>query len=589
MSDVVVPRSRHFSWAALLLSLSLGLLCFGCAPAASTKKTTTKATKTADEEAESRTLRNLQNALADLQADKLGIDSSPEQAIANLNEWAKGAKRLAEKTGTVWEPTRPHDLLKSQPKEWLEQVALVPFVERDAVFLRDSLWVGQMAKLGAGDAKSNLDVIVNLFEYVVRNVDLIPSDSRDIPLGPFDVMMLGRGTVKDRAWLFAELLRQRSIDTVILTPRRAQRDTNEADLLLVGVLLEKDILLFDSQLGMPLPGDVAAPKSAVPRLPMTLRQAIGDSELLTTIASDSEGRFSWTAPMLAGSQVELICQTQQLSSRMRFLQQGLAGEQSTIVSDPLEDVGDEPGLWKRVAQHPAATWSEDDVAIWSFPETTRGASALLTTEQMREWATLSMSLAAPQRLMYVKGDEVSRTMQLGFTKPERALGRFRMQHVTGRWPEAVQGYLAAQLYDVETPTTKDLARVSSDGKERQPFAIVSTVDKQFLRGLMMQPAHAQVRRLHLLAGDDACYWVALCQFEQNRLRAVVDQCRMYDSQHSSGGWVAANQTLMATALARQDKLKEAILALREFDEKAPSFAGSRVLMARWKRLLESAE
>ena len=155
----------------------------------------------------------------------------------------------------------------------------------------------------------------------------------------------------------------------------------------------------------------------------------------------------------------------------------------------------------------------------------------------------------------------------------------------------VQGYLAVQLYDVEPPTVKDFARVSANGKERMPIAIATTSDKQTLRSLMMQKRQPQesVRELHLLAGDDACYWTALCQFEQNRLRAVVDQCREYDKWHSSGGWTSANQLLMAAALVQQKKIKEAIRVLKKFDEEAPSFGGSRVLLARWQRLLESAE
>ncbi len=590
MADVVVPRSRWLRkvrWNAMWLSL--GLFCFGCTPPASTKSSTAKSDAAAEQEAESRTLRNLQNAIANLQPDKLGIASAPEQAIAVLNEWSKGAKRAADKSGSGWEPTRPHALLKSLPKEWIEQVTLEQFVERDAAFLRDCLWAGQASKFGAGDAESDLDIVLNLFEYVVRNVDLIPFGRRNVPLGPFDVMVLGRGTAQERAWVFAELLRQRNIDSVILTPRRASRDKDDEDHVLVGVLFEKDILLFDPVLGMPLPADVAAPKSALPRLPMTLRQATRDPELLATVAGDSGGRFSLTAALLAASQVELICHTEQLSSRMRHLQTGLVGELSAVVSDPLEDVTDQPGLWSRVARHPAATWSAEDVAIWGFPEAMREGAAHHTDEQTRELAKISASLAAPQRIKLIRGDEVTRTMEMEFTKPERALMKLRMQHVIGHWPDAVQGYLAVQLYDVEPPTVKDFARVSANGKDRQPIAIVSTLDKQNLRLLMMQPPHKHVRDLHLLAGDDACFWVALCQFEQNRLRAVVDQCREYDKWHSNGGWTAANQSLMATALAQQKKLKEAIRALKEFDEEAPSFAGSRVLMARWQRLLESPE
>ncbi len=592
MADVVVSLTRRlqgFGWTAMWLSL--GLWCFGCTPPASTKSSTTKPDAAAEQEAETRTLRNLQNAIDNLQPDKLGIVSSPEQAIAVLNEWARGAKRIADKSGSSWEPTRPHTLLKSLPKEWIEQITLEQFVERDAAFLRDCLWAGQAAKFGAGGAESDLNIVLNLFEYVVRNVDLIPSGRRNVPLGPFDVIVLGRGTAQERAWVFAELLRQRSIDSVILTPRRTSRDKDVEDYFLVGVLFEKDILLFDPALGMPLPADTAAPKSALPRLPMTLRQATRVPELLAAVASDSGGRFSLTAAMLAAPQVELICHTEQLSSRMRHLQQGLAGEQSAVVSDPLEDVTDQPGLWSRVARHPAATWSADDVVIWSLPEAMREGAAHHTDEQTRELAKISMSLAAPQRIKLIRGDEVTRTMELEFTKPERALMKLRMQHVVGHWPEAVQGYLAVQLYDVEPPTVKDFARVSANGKERQPIAIVSTLDKQNLRLLMMQKQQPQesVRKLHLLAGDDACHWVALCQFEKNRLPAVVEQCREYDKWHSNGGWTAANQSLMATALAQQKKLKEAIRALKEFDEESPLFVGSRVLMARWQRLLEPAE
>ncbi len=590
MLDVVVPRFQRVrlgGGAATLLSLAL--MCCGCMPAESAKKSTSKSEAAAEQEAESRTLRNLQNAIANLQPDKLGISTSPEQAIAILNEWARGAKRLAEKNGLGWESTKPHNLLKSLPKEWIEQVSLSQFVARDAMYLRDCLWAGQATKFGAGGAESDLDIVVNLFEFVVRNVDLIPNGRRHVPLGPFEVMLLGRGTVEERAWVFAELLRQRNIDAVILTPRRGANDANDERHILVGVLFEKDILLFDPALGIPLPADSAAPKSALPRLPMTLRQATRDSELLAAVASDSGDRFSLTAAMLAAAQVELICHTEQLSSRMQQLQQGLAGEQSAVVSDPLEDTTDQPGLWSRVAKHPAATWSADDVAIWSLPESVREAASHLAPEQSEELAKLSASLSAPIKIKLVKVDEEKRTMDLEFTKPERALFKLRMQHVIGHWPEAVQGYLAAQLYDVEPPTAKNFMRVSPDGKQREEISIVSTLDKQNLRLLMMQPANKNIRNLHLLAGDDACYWMALCQFEQNRLRAVVDQCRVYDNQHSSGGWVNANRWLMATALADQKKLKEAIRSLKEFDEDTPSFVGTRVLSARWKRLLESAE
>jgi hypothetical protein len=402
-------------------------------------------------------------------------------------------------------------------------------------------------------------------------------------------MVLGRGTAKDRAWVFAELLRQRNIDSVILSPRRKPGAAEDDDFLLLGVLFEKDILLFDPALGLPLAADTSAPKSALPRLPLTLRQATRDSKWLEAIAQDSGGRFALTAEQLADSQVQLICQAEQLSARMRHLQQELVGDQSAVVSDPLEDVSDQPGLWSRVARHPAATWSAEDVAIWSFPQAMRDAVSQFTPEQSRELAKLTASLGAPMRITQIKGDEINRSIELQFSKPERALMKLRMQHVIGQWPETVQGYLAAQLYDVDPPTAKQLARVSSTGKHLGNISVVSTIEKQNLRLLMMEEANKHVRRLHLLAGDDACFWLAQCQYEQHRFRAVVDQCRMYANQHSSGNWVSANQILMAAAFAQQNKLDEAIGALKEIDDNVPSAAGNRVLIARWKRLQSTGE
>jgi hypothetical protein len=529
--------------------------------------------------------RNLQNAFETLRPEKLGIASGPEQSIAVLNEWAKGAKAEAETRNERWEPHRPHSLLKSLPKEWIEQVSLEQFVERDAAYLRDCLWANRATKFGAGDAEKDLDVVVKLFEYVVRNLVLIEPGTRQVPLGPFDVMVLGRGTAADRAWAFAELLRQRNIDSVILSPRRASGDAGDDAGFLVGVLFEKDILLFDPTLGLPVMADVAEPKSALPRLPASLRQVQRDPGLLTALARDSDGRFTLTAKMLEAPQVELICHTEHLAVRMKRLQVELSGEHSAIVSDPLEDAEDQPGLWSRVAKHPAAAWAAEDVAIWSYPESIREAATRMTPEQQKELLKLSYSMGAPIRVRRFVAKANENGYELEFAKPERMLMRRRMEHVIGRWSDAVPGYLAAQLYDVDTPTAKGLEVVSADGKKKDEAAVKTIDESRALRFLMMQPQYAPIRKVHLLAGDDACFWQALCQFEQNRWEATVDQCVVYSNQHSSGAWAAANQTLMAVALAKQKKLKEASRALREIGEGDPLSAGGRALTARWQRML----
>lgn len=591
MRDAVRICSRKlFQLGSLSALLILVLTLSGCTPPAANNKPEKSQAEKVDQQVDSRVLRNLQNAMESLRPDKFGIVSGSEQAIAVLNEWAKGAKAEAEKRGEGWVAHRPHGLLKSLPKEWMEQVSLEQFVERDAAYLRDCLWASKATKFAAGDAEKDLDVVVNLFDYVVRNVVLIPPRSRRVPIGPFDVMVHGRGTAHDRAWVFAELLRQRNVDSVILAPRRANREAPGEETILVGVLFEKDILLFDPTLGLPLTADAVEPKSALPRLPISLRQVQREPQLLAAIARDSGGKFWMTAAMLEAPQVELICHSEQLSIRMKRLQQELSGEQSVNVADPLEDSDDQPGLWSRVAKHPSAAWSPDDVAIWPYPESVRESAANLTPDQQKDLLKLSQSLGAPIRVQRLLEKPDSQGPALEFAKPERALMKRRMEHVIGRWTDAVPGYLAAQLYDVDPPTAKGLQFVPADGKKKvEEVSIVGTAETRNLRLMLMQPQYAHIRKLHLMAGDDACFWLAQCQFEQNRMQAVVDQCVVYANQHSSGGWVAANQSLMATALAKQKKLKTAIRALKEIDEDDPSSGGYRVLMARWQRLLEAAE
>lgn len=567
---------RRIVVASLSISFATTLSILGCTPPPAVKKPRPTETEGPSPAAPSRVQRNLQNVIDVLQPDKLGLASGPEQAIAALNEWARGARQEAEANGEPWTPDTPHELLKSMPKSWLEQFSLDQFVTRDSLFLRDALWASQATKFAAGDAEKDLDIVVNLFDHVVRNIALIPGGQRDIPLGPFDVIVLGRGTAHDRAWVFAELLRQRNIDSVILTPSRRTADAGTNPGFLVGVLFEKDILLFDPHLGVPLPADATNPRSPLPRLPLTTRRAQSDATTLAAITEQSHGEFSWTTELFQSPKVELICHSEQLSSRMRRLQRDLAGEQSIVVSDPLEDHEDQPGLFSRVANHPAATWSAKDIGIWNYPETVREAAVQMSSEQLKKLARLSLSLNAPQPISAVEIDEDQKKFDLEFAKPARTLMKLRILHVTGKWSDAIPGFLAVQLYDVDPPTTKDLAAVR-------------TAEKRYLRSIMMMPKYADVRRLHLLAVDDACFWLAQCQYEQKRLPAVLSQCDVYARQHPNGAWAIENQWLKAITLAGQQQFSKAIAALAEAEGDHPAVGNHRLLTARWKRLLDATK
>ncbi len=565
---------------ALVVGLLVAVSLSACGRPASEKKVQKNSGANSAPASDARTQRNLQNALTALQPDQLGISSDTERAIAMLEEWST-ASRDAEKDGQKWESAQTHNLLKSLPKEWLERATLDRFTSRDGGHIRDCLWANKAARF-AGSGDSELDRIVNLFYFVMRNVELIPTGQRKVPLTPFDVMMLGRGTTEDRAWIFAELLRQRQIDSVILKPRSDAADA-ETNWLLVGVLLEKDIFLFDPAMGLPLPADVAQPRSALPRLPATLQQAQETRGLLNAIARDSGGRFTVTIDALKSPQTELISNTCFLSNRMRRLQPELSGELSAIVSDPLDDVEGDPGLWVRVTKHPAATWNEDDVVLWSYPERQLEESVRLDEDQVKEMARLTYSLTAPIRIRGVNSDQEKKTFELVFGKSERALMKLRMQHVQGNWPTVVQGYLAVQLFEVDPPISKDVyEQVLAGFKEA---GLESSNAKRILRDQIPK----NIRDLHLRAGNDACYWMALCQAEQNRTKATIEQCNAYLDRYSSGSWAVPAKSLLAVSLAKQKRWKDAIETINDAEEDSIQFGNHQVLIARWRRLMAEVE
>lgn len=140
-----------------------------------------------------------------------------------------------------------------------------------------------MMKLNADlndDDAVKLASTVKVFDWVVRNIHLLPdddltgdvedksklklNDSEDLVaagvpgLGytrfPSQVMMYSRGDYIDRAKLFMTMLIQLDIDSVMLIPK--SEDDSSAPWA-VGVNIGGELYLFDTKLGLPIPGDKA--------------------------------------------------------------------------------------------------------------------------------------------------------------------------------------------------------------------------------------------------------------------------------------------------------------------------------------------
>jgi hypothetical protein len=153
-----------------------------------------------------------------------------------------------------------------------------------------------------------------------------------------------------------------------------------------------------------------------------------------------------------------------------------------------------------------------------------------------------------------------------------------MNQVLGNWSEVVQGYLAVQLYEVDPPITKDVY-----GQFLMSLKSVGQ-DSGDAKRLLRESIRKDIRDLHVRAGNDACYWTALCQAEQNRTKATIEQCLAYLDRYSEGSWTPSVKTLLAISLAKQKRWKEAAQTIGQTDEGSLDYGGHQILKARWRRL-----
>src|SRR5262249_47054332 len=139
-----------------------------------------------------------------------------------------------------------------------------------------------------GEGQADLEKVTNVFSHVVRAIGLVPQPLYDLPLTVYEICLLGKGTAADRAWIFASILRQLKIDAVLIYPRALGTiAANAADEqpMLVGVLLDEQVYLFDPQAGVPVPASGAA---TGPARVATLTEAANNAAVLKQL--DAPGR-----------------------------------------------------------------------------------------------------------------------------------------------------------------------------------------------------------------------------------------------------------------------------------------------------------
>src|SRR5262249_26256747 len=240
------------------------------------------------------------------QIQRLGRTTAVSDGVSRLNDWRRSCGP-EDAAAARQIPAEARQLLSPQQLAALTEPS---FLLRDGEHVRNCMLERAISGYAVGSGQSSeLEKVTSVFGHLVRAVGLVTRPLKDLPLTPYEVYLLGKGTALDRAWIFANVLRQSKLDAVLLVPRPAGEDVPaviDAQPFLVGVFLDGQVYLFDPQAGVPIPvlrhesGTAAGPRVA------TLAQAASDPAVLQQLDAVGEKPYPIRAADLARPGVVIV-------------------------------------------------------------------------------------------------------------------------------------------------------------------------------------------------------------------------------------------------------------------------------------------
>lgn len=484
------------------------------------------------------------SALDVLQPNRLGIDSHVDTAVGLLNDWMASCGTTGDKELAL-QPDAGTVLAELLPAQELDAVTAERITKRDAKTIRDCLlWKSQTVSL-LHSGQNDLERVVALFNHVTRNIALVEAESDPLPLSPFEVAVFGRGSAADRAWIFAELLRQLRIDSVILRSRDETVSAN-ASLWLVGALLDNEIYLFDPRLGSAIPSREQNEASAVVRRPASLSEALRDPDVFRQLDFEGQPPYPLSSADLENCRVEVIGNTTFWAPRMGRLQASLSGDRSVIIYDSLESNETGPGLVARVADYGSGRYSREDISVWEYPERMLDAAENRGERQREKLLVRELPFRAPVEILK---DE--QKQQLRLSRPQAKQYKTRILQLMGSYGDAIESYLVRRLEGTFSPQ------------------------------LSVPP---QIRRMHARAAEDAFFWVGVCQYELGDFHDSSEHFADYLKRYPNGIWGPHCRFLRALSLADREEYDAAAQTLEAAPSGDPQAEGYSLFITRWRRL-----
>jgi hypothetical protein len=438
--------------------------------------------------------------------------------------------------------------------------------------------------MSASGRANEQERVVALFRHLMRNMSLLPADSTRIPVGLYESMLTGLGSLEDRIWAFAEALRQRSLDTIVLQAASpgdsASPDIALAADILIGVVVEDRLLLFDPlrATAVPKPGDTSA--------------IVTDPAGLNVISNLDRWK---------NGSAFVVCHPSAFAPRMLILQQRLeATDSANLYEELVGGTSEIRPLKERLSAVVGSIWPPAAMTIWNVPEQRIASAAALNEEQKQAYALLMRPLDSPfereslsvgnlladpnvneaeltlEKKMEAKMLALEKLLERSddlFGKPSRRLLTTRVQQIKGNFEiEMIQDL---QQIRIACMQEKIELEVPIDDKKAAviPFVLPKTI--------------LDVQRS---AVGDTLYWTSMSQISRADLGAAVATLRSYRRQYPDEKSFYASLINEAEALITLGDPTSAAAALKEaVVDKSPDRVRAQWLLTRLDSAAAPAE
>jgi tetratricopeptide (TPR) repeat protein len=299
-----------------------------------------------------------------------------------LNQWVQ-----QQKPTVAWQRD---PLIATLPEEYrklpvFKQLEVVEYSPQDMGALQEAIWLRDISRTARGSQLDDASVAEQLFDWTIRNIQLVadgadkidgsassdaPSKLEDTakpegadktesadqakvaepakprPQSATQILLLGRGTARQRAWIFLLLLRQQGLEGVMLG---IPGDSSQVREWLPALVADKDLYLFDPQLGMPIPGPAGKPA--------TLAEVATDDGLLRKLDLSSTRPYPVRSEELKDLVAYVEASPAYLARRMKLIEAKLSGQNKAVLSASPE----------QVARHLDRRPLIKDVRCWTMP------------------------------------------------------------------------------------------------------------------------------------------------------------------------------------------------------------------------------